>query len=135
MTFTGMNYVGVVVATILGFGVGALWYMLFGKPWMAALGKTEAEIRANNAPTPYITAVVGNFILAIILAAVLKSLGAPLTVAGAVAIGFLLWLGFIVTTIAVNNGFAGRKTTLTAIDAGHWLAVVIVMSIVIALIG
>src|SRR6185312_5397064 len=90
LTFTGMNYVGVVVATILGFGVGALWYMLFGKPWMAALGKTEAEIRANNAPTPYIPAVVGNFILAIILAAVLQSLGAPLTVAGAVAIGFLL---------------------------------------------
>jgi hypothetical protein len=135
LAFTGLNYLAIVIATILGFGVGALWYMLFAKPWMAALGKTEAEIRANNAPTPYITAVVGNFILAIILAAVLKSLGAPLTVAGAVAIGFLLWLGFIVTTMAVNNAFGGRKTTLTAIDAGHWLAVVIVMSIVIALLG
>jgi hypothetical protein len=130
-----MNYVAIVIATILGFGVGALWYMLFAKPWLAALGKTEAEIRASNAPTPYITAVVGNFILAVILAAVLESLGAPLTVAGAVAIAFLLWLGFIVTTLAVNNGFAGRKTVLTAIDAGHWLAVVVVMSIVIALFG
>jgi hypothetical protein len=109
--------------------------MLFAKPWMAALGKTEAEIRANNAPTPYIIAVVGNFILAIVLSAVLRSLGSPLTVAGAVTLGFLLWLGFVVTTMAVNNAFAGRKTTLTAIDAGHWLAVVIVMSIVIALFG
>jgi hypothetical protein len=45
------------------------------------------------------------------------------------------WAGFVVTTILVNNAFSGRSYKLTAIDAGHWLLALVVMSMVIGWMG
>ncbi|MEQ8710760.1 MAG: hypothetical protein RIC36_17390 [Rhodospirillales bacterium] len=41
MSFAGMNYLAVPVASIAGFAFGALWYTILGRRWMAALGWTE----------------------------------------------------------------------------------------------
>jgi hypothetical protein len=53
---------------------------------------------------------------------------------GAIA-AFFLWLGFVVTTIAVNNAYAGRKLALTAIDSVHWLGVLVVEGLIIGAFG
>jgi len=45
------------------------------------------------------------------------------------------WGGFVVSTILVNNAFSGRRYALTAIDAGHWLAVLVLMGVVIGWMG
>jgi hypothetical protein len=45
---------------------------------------------------------------------------------GAIA-GALCWLGFVFTTILVNNAYPGRKFMLTVIDSGHWLIVLIII--------
>jgi len=44
MAFAGMNYLAVFVAALAGFGVGAVWYGVFGKAWLDALGKTAPNI-------------------------------------------------------------------------------------------
>ena len=49
--------------------------------------------------------------------------------------GFNVWLGFILTTIVTNYAFSGRKYSLTAIDAIHWLLVLIVMGAIIGAWG
>ena len=41
MTFSGINYLAVIIATLAGFGLGAVWYMVLGGAWMHALGKTK----------------------------------------------------------------------------------------------
>ena len=33
----------------------------------------------------------------------------------------VLWVGFVLTTMTVNNAFTMRKPTLTVIDSLHWL--------------
>ena len=40
------NWPAILAATVAGMLLGALWYspLLFGKAWMRALGKTEAEV-------------------------------------------------------------------------------------------
>ena len=38
-------------------------------------------------------------------------------------------------TVAVNNAFTSRRPLLTAIDAGHWLLVLVVMGAVIGVWG
>ncbi len=53
---------------------------------------------------------------------------------GAIA-AFFLWLGFVLTTIAVNNAYAGRKLALTAIDSTHWLGVLVVEGLIIGAFG
>ena len=45
--------------------------------------------------------------------------------------GFFVWLGFMATTVAVNQRYEGFGWDLTIIDAGHWLGVAIIMGAVI----
>jgi hypothetical protein len=45
------------------------------------------------------------------------------------------WAGFVLTTSIVNNAFSGRRYALTAIDAGHWLIVLVLMGVVIGGFG
>ena len=49
-----------------------------------------------------------------------------------------LWLlgrPFVATTTTVNNAYPGRKVSLTLIDAGHWLMVLIAEGVVIGVFG
>jgi len=136
MTFSGMNYLAVVIATLAGFGVGAVWYMVFGKAWMDALGKTEDEIKGSGAgqATPFIIALVADLVMAIMLAGLMGHLG-DISVRGGMISGFFVWLGFVITTMGVNHAFSGASPKLTAIDGGHWLAVLLVMGAVIGAFG
>ena len=85
-------YIAVVVATIVSFVIGGIWYSraAFGKAWMAALGKTEADMEAmrKQAPKGFVAGLVANFIAAIILAVFLSyarspGVGLPAGIAGA----------------------------------------------------
>ena len=43
-----VNHVAVWVAGIVYFIIGAAWYTLLGRFWLAAIGKTEAQIKAEQ---------------------------------------------------------------------------------------
>jgi Protein of unknown function (DUF1761) len=73
-------------------------------------------------------------IMAWVLAGMVGHLGA-VTIRSAVISGLFVWAGFVVTTLLVNNAFAGRRYMLTLIDAGHWLLVVVLMGRVIGWMG
>ena len=45
MSFADVNYLAVIIATLAGFGLGPVWYTVLAKPWMRAVGKTEATGR------------------------------------------------------------------------------------------
>jgi len=49
--------------------------------------------------------------------------------------GLFVWGGFMVTIMLANNAFSGARYMLTLINAGHWLAVVVAMGIVIGWMG
>ena len=44
-------------------------------------------------------------------------------------------LGFVVTTLSVNHRYQGFGWGLTAIDAGHWLGVLLIMGALIGWFG
>jgi hypothetical protein len=54
--------------------------------------------------------------------------------AGAI-IGAACWLGFVLTTVTVNNAFAGRKPMLSVIDSLAWLGAMIIIGAVIGWFG
>jgi len=45
-----INYLAVLVATVVNFVLGGLWYspLLFGKKWMALMNVTEEEIKKKG---------------------------------------------------------------------------------------
>ena len=132
-----INYIAVLVAGVAGWLVGAVWYGVLGKQWMAASGKTEAEIAAASAARrmpvgPMVTALVAQFVMALMLAGIMGHVG-PLNPTNGVISALLVWTGFVATTIVVNNAFQQRKLALTLIDGGHWLLVLIVQGVILGL--
>lgn len=138
MAFAGINYLAVIAAAIVGFAFGAVYYMTLSKPWLAAVGKTEAEIKGGDkaSPRPFIIAALAQFVMAFMLAGLMGHLGevgiGPLH---GVISGAFVWAGFVMTTMAVNHGFQGARLSLTVIDGGHWLGVLLLQGLVIGLIG
>ena len=142
MTFTGVNYLAILVAALAGWVIGAAWYMSLSKQWVAAQGKTVEEFKAqadaakgtSQAWMPYLLAFIAELIMAWVLAGLLAHLGpGETTVWNGIVSALFVWVGFVVTTLAVNNMFSMRKPMLTVIDSGHWLAVLVVMGFVLGL--
>jgi hypothetical protein len=135
MAFAGINYWAVAAAAIVGYVAGALWYWALGKPWMAAQGFTAESIKSQS-PVPYIVAFVANVVMAAMLAGVIGHLGVgQVTLLNGVVSAAFLWFGFVLSTIATNYGFGRRPLKLLVIDAGHWLAVLVLQGAVIGLLG
>lgn len=134
-------YLAIVVAAVVAWLAGAVWYMALGKSWMAALGQTPDEMAAaKHAPgafLPFIYAFAAELVMAWILAGVLLHIEprVPLTVRSGIISGAFCWFGFVITTMLVNNSFARRDWRLLWIDGGHWLLVLVLMGAVIGAIG
>ena len=97
MHLSDVNFLAVGLATVLTFGLGALWYspLLFAKAWMAGHGYTQADIEAMQASMGpnYAISFVCWFVMATMLAMIAPHFGAG---AGTIfAVGLHMWLGFL----------------------------------------
>jgi Protein of unknown function (DUF1761) len=138
MAFAGINYLAVVVAAVAAWVLGMAWYMALSKHWLAALGKSDADMKGPDGKpksyAPLVLVFVAELIMAWALAGLLGHLGG-VTVKNGVISGAFCWLGFVLTTLATNNAFGQRKIMLTVIDAGYWLAVLVLMGAIIGAFG
>ena len=138
MAFAGINYLAVLIAAAAGWVAGAVWYMALAKPWMAAVGTTKEKIEASKtqpgASLPFVFAFAANVIMAWVLAGVIGHLG-QVTIRTGVISGAFCWLGFVITTMLVNNSFAMRNRMLLLIDGGYWLVVLALMGAIIGAMG
>jgi len=140
MTFSGINYLAVVIAAVAAWLASAAWYMSLSRQYVAALGKTPEQMAEDRkkpgAFLPFIYAFVGNVIIAWMLGGVLAHLGAgQVTLRNGILSAAFLWFGFVLTTMVVNYSFGGRGRRLLLIDAGNWLLVLLVIGAIIGAIG
>ena len=138
MVFAGVSYLAILVAAVASWIFGAAWYMTLAKPWMAAQGyANEAEMLGPSgkpSPVPFVIAFVAELVMAWVLAGIIGHMG-RVTVGNGLITGFFAWLGFAITTMAVNYAYSRHKPMLTAIDGGHWLGVLLIQGLVIGLFG
>ena len=136
MNFAGMNYLAIVIAAVAGFAFGAAYYMSLSKQWLAAVGKTKEELAGKRSATPFIISIVALLVMAWVLAGTLGHLGpGQVTLKNGIISALFLWVGFVATTVAVNNAFGGRKPTLSIIDGIHWLGVLVIQGAIIGAMG
>jgi Protein of unknown function (DUF1761) len=140
MTFSGVNYLAVVIAAGAAWLASAAWYMSLSRHYVAALGKTPEQMaegrKKPGAFLPFVYAFVANIIIAWMLAGVLAHLGTgQVTLRNGIISAAFLWFGFVLTTMAVNYSFSGRDRRLLLIDAGNWLLVLLVIGAIIGGIG
>ena len=113
-----INGWAVLVAAVVGHAIGVVWYAppVFGKRWLAALGKTKDQLGDR------VTPMVVQFFLALVIAAVLSAVvvrfGAVTWIEGA-AIGFVLSVGLIATSLLTDWIFSGFSMKLYWLQVGH----------------
>ena len=138
-----LNYFIVLLAGLASFAFGAAWYGALARPYHAARGLERATPqpappRLGPIPLAYLLALLAELVMAWMLAGIMLHLVrgglAPSLRTGAVSAAFL-WFGFVATTLSVNHAFQGAKTTLTLIDGGHWLGVLLIQGAIIGAWG
>lgn len=138
MQFAGLNFLAIVLAAVAAFMFGWLWYgVLFSKAWLAAIGRSEEDAkREGTSPAPFAISFIALLIMAWVLAGIIGHLGpGQVTFKNGVISGAFMWLGFVITSLVVNNTFQGAKRPLTLIDGGHWLGVLVLQGAIIGLLG
>jgi hypothetical protein len=128
------NWTAIIVAGMAAWLFGAVYYGLLGKMWVAAQGETMESFRARNAGRSVAAKAALSFVAEIVMAAALSGVLFHSSMVGprqGAITGALIWLGFVLTTILVNNAYTFRSLKLTAIDAGHWLGVLIIIGAVV----
>ena len=129
-----INFVAVLAAAIISWLAGEGWYGSLGKTWMAALGWKQEDLPKAMPIGPMVTSFVAELIMAALLAGLIGHFGA-ISVKIGVIVAIACWVAFVATTTVVNNAFQRRSFTLTLIDGGHWLIVLVLQGIVIGLFG
>src|SRR6266567_1761431 len=122
-----VNVLSVLIGAVAAWIFGAIYYTALGKVWMAAQGKTEESCKAEFAAksgiakfAPFVLSFIGALITGVVLYGILTHSGLWSLRAGVIT-GAFCWFGFVLTTVVINNAYAGRKVMLSVIDSGHWL--------------
>ncbi len=119
-----VNYPAVIVAAVIHFILGGLWYgPLFGNKFLEIVGWTpeqQAQIVAQTHWSAYLIAFLTSLILVGTLAYFIAYTGAK-GVAGGMQTAACLWLGFVATTQLATVIFEQRKLGLYLLNVGYQL--------------
>jgi len=135
--FDDVNIIAIGVAVIASMIIGAIWYSVLAKPWMAAAGFNDEQIQKVNEggnPIIYVFAIISHFVMAYILSGIIYHAGG-FSVYGGVISALFCWLAFVVTTMVVTHRFQMRSWALTFIDAGHFLFVMVAQGAILGWFG
>ena len=133
MAFT-FNWLGVVVGVVVAWIIGAGWYMVLAKQWMAAIGKTRDQINGKD-PTPYIIGFICQIVMALVIASIMPGLFGARTPVNGLMTGGLMWLGFVITSMTLNHRYEGAPWSRTFIDGGYLLVALLVQGLAIGYFG
>jgi hypothetical protein len=126
-----LNHAAILVAALVQFFLGALWYSLFFvKPWMAFTGHTKGE-KPKGIAVAMLSSFIGALLMSFVLAHVVIWSGAT-TLGWGVLIGFICWLGFIAGPLFSETIYEKRPYGLFFINGGYWLAVLLISGALLA---
>lgn len=119
-----IHYPAVIVAGLIQFFVGWLWYgMLFMNPWVEATGvpmDAAQSMSGGQMAMMYVGSLVA-FLVVYYIMAHFVSYTKSTTAKQGMQTAFWLWLGFVATTILVNIIYTMKPFSLWLIDGGYWL--------------
>jgi hypothetical protein len=115
-----LNYTAILVAALIQWVLGALWYsLLFGKQWRALVGQKQSP-GGKSAIVAMASSFIGGLFLAFALAHVIQWSYASNFPWGAF-IGFICWFGFVLPLLFAQTLYEKRSFKLFAINIFYWL--------------
>lgn len=138
MTFFEPNFWAILIAAVVTFIIGALWYtVLFGKVWMRLHGYADntAEQMAQmqrHARQAYVVSFLAYLAMAAALS-LLADYVILVSAAQAIKLALLVFVGFVGPVGLIANRYSDKPLAAWLIDAGYQLLYFIVMSLIVTL--
>jgi len=134
-----LPYFAILAAAAASWAFGAVWYGAFGRAWAAGLDLLRPGAAEGARSAPPVFALVLSFVAELAMSATLAGVlihiaGAQFSMKSALVAGVLVWLGFIAPTVVTSYAYQGRPWTVSAIDGGHWLGVMLIQAAALALL-
>jgi len=126
-----VNWIAAVVAGILGFMPGALWYspVLFLNAWQRETGLTGQE-KGLPFPARLATGTALSIVAALAFAFLL---GPWPTLKFAVAAALAVGIAFITTAFGIQYVFEGKSVKLTLINGGYHVVQFLIYAVILGL--
>ena len=117
-SLASINWPAVVVATVVAFAIGGLWYSdtLFGKAWLEEVGLTEEDVNKANMVRTFSGAFLLEFFAVLAVAVLIGTDGSWLS---GLSSGLLIGIFWITTAYGVTYLFEQRSMRLFLINAGY----------------
>jgi len=129
--FSDVNWIAVLLGTVLSMALGALWYgPLFGQLWLKLIGKTEDELESE--PIIYLKTALAAFIAMLFLNLAIVAFGANGFISGALVAG-LLFIGFGGAATFVYTTFEGPSEKVWLLFGAYQLVLYLIMGGVYAI--
>lgn len=125
---------GIALAVIANMIIGAIYYspLLALNLWKKLIPRKQKD----GNPDGMIVLLLGSGVLSLITSIVLVILIPQFdiqSISQAALFGFLLWLGFAMPAITVNNMYQQNPFLLSVVDAGYQLVGIVTMSTILYL--
>jgi len=127
-----LNWAAVLVAAIVHWLLGAVWFTVFSNVWMAGLRMEPDELQAYKAHPnfwPYLIALLCNFLLAYAIARLLSGSESQGLFRG-IRVGMLVGMA-VAVAMATELVFEMRPRSFIVIAAGYPLVGCILMGIIL----
>lgn len=129
-----INYPAVLVAAILHWILGAVWYGIFSNKFVELMAWTPqqlTEMESKSSMKELALAFLSSLVLVYVLAHLVQYTKAS-NLVGGLQTAFWLWLGFVTTTQLATVIFEGRKPGLYLLNIGYQLVACLVAGALLA---
>jgi len=127
-----LSYLAVIVAAIAQFFLGFLWYgPLFGKTWRSLMGVNQQSMSGGGMGKTLVWSFIGSLVTAAVLRKLATMVGTH-SLGGGVALGAMVWLGFIATVTLASVLYEKRSVNLYVLNNGYQLVSLVVMGAIVA---
>jgi hypothetical protein len=133
---SAINWLPVIVGTIIYFGLGAVWYspMLFARPWQRSIGWDPESRPPEQRVTTYLVPLIAYLVMAIATAMIAAATGTD-TFGEGVVLGLSVGIGFAAMHSLVDATFDPNRPqpwTWFAITASYNLIGLLIVAILVA---
>jgi len=129
-----INYLSILVAGVVAWGLGALWYspVLFGKAWQKEVGMSDADIQGGNMVLIFGSSFVLMLVMMFGMVPALLMAHENISVSHGAFHGALFGLFFAATSMGINYLYQRSSFKLWLIDASYQVALLAIGGAILA---
>lgn len=133
MDFSSINYLAVLVAAVVSFALGALWYggPLFGKAWQKEMGFSDEYLKEGNMAKIFGSSFVLMLIMALGMAMLVQGHHEEVDWMEGLHHGLYVGFFFVGTSMGINLLYQRKSFKLWAIDAGYQILFLCLMGAIL----